>query len=83
MPDYADHLGVHQFLSHRGSDLRVGLVVFGIAVLVGSGWRYRRYMAALDAGAPERLPGSAFGLAVTGVLAVAGVGLVVYLVVFG
>jgi putative membrane protein len=64
---------------HGGSAwIGVGLVVLGVGVLAGAGWRHHRYAAALDRG-ETTAPGPGFGLAVTAVLAAAGVGLAAYL----
>jgi putative membrane protein len=59
--------------------LGVGLVGLGVAVLAGAGWRYRQYVAALNVGKNPPVPGPTFGLGVTGVLIVAGIGLALYL----
>lgn len=57
----------------------VGLVVLGVVVLVGAGWRHRRYVAALSAAGDAPAPGPLFALAVTAVLAAAGLILAAYL----
>lgn len=61
----------------------VGLVTLGAAVLAGAGWRYRRYMTHLATDPTSPPPGAGFALAVTAVLAVVGVGLIVYLLASG
>lgn len=70
--------------THGGSLwVGVGLVTLGAAVLAGAGWRFRRYTTHLAADPNSPPPGAGFAIAVTALLAVVGVGLVVYLLVSG
>jgi putative membrane protein len=66
----------------RGDSWAIGIafVGLGVAVLFGAGWRYRRFVAAVNAGKSPPAPGMAFGLALTGVLIAAGLVLAAYLV---
>jgi hypothetical protein len=47
--------------------------------MAASAWRYRQYVKALNAGRNPPAPGTAFGLALTGVLVLAGIVLAAYL----
>lgn len=72
----------HAAGGHGGSlALGVALVAMGVWVLVASAVRYRRYIAALNAGQVVRPPGPMFALAVAGTLAFLGIMMAVYLLV--
>jgi putative membrane protein len=69
----------------RGGSLWIGvaLVALGVMVLVVSASRYRVYSATLSEGRIGKPPGALFGIAVTLVLAAAGVAMVAYLLSIG
>lgn len=69
---------------HGGSLIMgVGLVGIGVWVLAAAAIRYRRYYAALDAGKVDAPPGPLFGLAVAAALALLGIFMTFYLLIFG
>lgn len=68
---------------HSGSHIMgVALVGLGVCVLAAAAVRYRRYCAALAAGQMEAPPGPLFGLAVAVALALLGVFMAAYLLIF-
>jgi putative membrane protein len=57
----------------------LSLIAIGVLVCVVAALRYRRYIVAIDRGEFRTAFGSTFAFAVTGLLAVVGVGMAVFL----
>jgi putative membrane protein len=77
----------HQITTTPHTEMSLGigvaLVVLGVAVVLLAGWQHARRLNRLDRGEPFPVPRWYWGVAVAGVLALLGGGLVAYLVGVG